>query len=420
MARKSNRANGQGTLEKRGKFYLARWTYQGKHFSKSTKCTDKKEAEKELAKIIAEFNTSKNLNVSSNHTQILIEDLFNVYRSDISLSPITNSSEDLYLGRFKKLEKFCSEKNIIYAYQFTTMYANEFLSLIKQSVKTRTYNQHGVFFRAVFNSVMKVDSNIKENPFKDFKMLQVDKSNTRRILSEDELAKLHTTIDTLDEEFKILFYMGEYEGMRESDIAICQWESIDFDNKIIKYLPIKTKKNGKYAIVPLHDKVYELLKQKFDALNCDEKYILPKLKKIYDKKNLHNYISKIFKKAGLSTFSYTEDGKLNIETGFHSLRHTFASKCGSNGIPIHHIQTMLGHTKPLMSLEYTHTNTKDLRLPEFNNETVSCRIKKSTYQHIESLRNKGESFDDCLERLLEKEITSLNNRSLNLMNIDDL
>ena len=45
MARKSNRANGQGTLEKRGKFYLARWTYQGKHFSKSTKCTDKKEAE---------------------------------------------------------------------------------------------------------------------------------------------------------------------------------------------------------------------------------------------------------------------------------------------------------------------------------------------------------------------------------------
>jgi integrase len=419
MARKTNRANGQGTLEKRGKYYLARWTFQGKHFSKSTKCTDKKDAEKELAKIIFEFNAVKNIDGISNTKPTTISELFTLYRTDITLSPISSSSEELYLGRFKKLENYCSNNNIIFAHQFSTSHANLFLSDIKKNVKARTYNQHGVFFRAVFDSAMKLDMNIKENPFKDFKMLKVDHSNTRRTLTDEEISKLHEVVNEMDIEWKLLFFLGQFEGMRESDIACCKWSSIDWENRVIKYLPIKTKKNGKLAIVPIHQDVYNLLQTKFETSSTDE-YILPKIKAIYDKRNLHNYISKIFKKANLKTFSYSDDGKLNIETGFHALRHTFASKCGQNGVPIHHIQTMLGHSKPLMSLEYTHTNIKDLKLPEFGNDTIQCRIKKNTFQLIESLRNKGESFEDCLERIIEPQLNSLRNRSLNLMDIDDL
>ena len=53
--KKAGRPNGGGTLELRGKVWLARWVVNGKRFTQSTGTGDKREAEKILAGIVAPF-----------------------------------------------------------------------------------------------------------------------------------------------------------------------------------------------------------------------------------------------------------------------------------------------------------------------------------------------------------------------------
>ena len=49
------RRKGAGTLEKRGRIYVARWTVDGKRYSQSTGTADRREAEIKLAEFVAPF-----------------------------------------------------------------------------------------------------------------------------------------------------------------------------------------------------------------------------------------------------------------------------------------------------------------------------------------------------------------------------
>ena len=55
--------------------------------------------------------------------------------------------------------------------------------------------------------------------------------------------------------------------------------------------------------------------------------------------------------------------KLNIKHyGFHSLRHTFATRLLENGIDIKTISELLGHSSPTITLNrYVHTNLQNKR-----------------------------------------------------------
>ena len=56
MARKAKqRSKGLGTLERKGRVWRARWTVDGKTYTKTTGTSDRREAEKILAEIVAPF-----------------------------------------------------------------------------------------------------------------------------------------------------------------------------------------------------------------------------------------------------------------------------------------------------------------------------------------------------------------------------
>ena len=69
---KEGRMNGNGTLEKRGDVWLARWTVNGKRFTRSTGCKisggkkAKKEAEKKLKEFTLEFRTKDEKRIIEN------------------------------------------------------------------------------------------------------------------------------------------------------------------------------------------------------------------------------------------------------------------------------------------------------------------------------------------------------------------
>jgi integrase len=45
-----------------------------------------------------------------------------------------------------------------------------------------------------------------------------------------------------------------------------------------------------------------------------------------------------------------------VDVGFHSLRHSFISMCAMNNVPLSVVQSLVGHSSPLMTQHYSHSN----------------------------------------------------------------
>lgn len=413
----THRAAGNGTLVKRGKFYHARWMMNGKLYVKSTGCSNLRDAEKKLAEFTAPFKTKSEVDALAvikkrledaeiaqvaKDKQTQVKFLLDIHKSDVDVSEISAGTENIYGSMLSQFEKWAkSNHDVTFSCKVTKKIAEEYLTSLKERLQARSYNQHLKLLKMVFDTAMKHDNNIKANPFAEFKLLKVNASFTRREFTEEEFTKIHEATSKLTLEGRLLFALGEYAGMRVSDAACCKWSSVKFNEKKLKYTPIKTQRTGIVAVVPIHNKLMSLLKERRKAAPKEDEFVIPSIEELYANKNLGNFVRRVFKDANLSTCKKNEiTHKLNIETGFHALRHSFASRCVREGIPITQVQMMLGHSTPLMSMEYAHAKEKDLYLPEFDENLTTVKIKKSTYAKLIELQRENESFEDCVDRLI--------------------
>jgi hypothetical protein len=72
---------------------------------------------------------------------------------------------------------------------------------------------------------------------------------------------------------------------------------------------------------------------------------------------LTNHIQEHFEACGINTKRDREIGvRRVVEVGFHSLRHTFVSMCAMNNVPLSVVQSLVGHSSPLMTGAYSHSN----------------------------------------------------------------
>ena len=73
-------------------------------------------------------------------------------------------------------------------------------------------------------------------------------------------------------------------------------------------------------------------------------------------------LKRIFKAAGIVTTVRVE-GRTNRvpHATFHSLRHTFVSIAANSGVPIHIIQSIVGHESTAMTRHYYHESVDALK-----------------------------------------------------------
>ena len=144
-------------------------------------------------------------------------------------------------------------------------------------------------------------------------------------IDEEEFIKL--VKEAKSEKQKLAFLLGFGAGMRVSEIV--KLESKDVDLKERKIF-IHLGKGGKDRVVPL-------------PKGFKEKHL--ELLPIGKKTGIHKGIqrrglAKAFKEAAKAS------GLLESkpDAHFHSLRHGFASQAVKNGIPIHFVRTLMGHS----------------------------------------------------------------------------
>jgi integrase len=162
-------------------------------------------------------------------------------------------------------------------------------------------------------------------------------------------------------EMKTMFCIGLYTGLRLGDCATLKWGEVDLKRGLIRRIPNKIRrKKGASGLVQIS--IHPVLHDALSAITGSktEGYVLPETSAKYlagQRPQLTNHIQEHFESCGISTKRERENGvRRVVEVGFHSLRHTFVSMCAMNNVPLSVVQSIVGHSSPLMTGAYSHSN----------------------------------------------------------------
>jgi integrase len=216
-------------------------------------------------------------------------------------------------------------------------------------------------------------SKINPNPFSGLKK-QHHKAKGRRELTIEELAKV---CGNATGELRTLLAIGLYTGLRLGDACCLEWSEINTDLTRITREPSKTSwKSDSELVIPIHEVLRAILEE--TPKGKRKGYVLPDTANQYEREKgaVSKRIQKHFTdnkirvhKAGTGYVKRKQkDGKYKlvhtgkravVEVGFHSLRHSFVSLCAREGVPLHVVRSLCGHSSPQVQRLYLHHSTED-------------------------------------------------------------
>ena len=171
------------------------------------------------------------------------------------------------------------------------------------------------------------------------------RAHLRRALTRDELRRV---VDAASGELRVLFLVGIYTGMRLSDCARLRWDDVDLPGGVIACVPSKTSRFRTCVTIPLHPSLR-------DALAGVERrgdYVLREIA-TWPKDRVSDAVQAHFAAVGLAESERPDGYKRHVATvGFHSLRSTFVSMMADAGAPLAMVQSIVGHLSPEMTQQY--------------------------------------------------------------------
>ena len=200
------------------------------------------------------------------------------------------------------------------------------------------------------------------------------KSNAQRemqVLSKDEELKLVSVLMENKSLIKTGILISLYTGIRIGELCALQWEDISFDENLITvsktmqrlqkdslqseneaktYILIsKPKSKCSNRQIPLPSFLSDILKEckgeksHFILTNSSYSFIEPR--------TLQNQFKRILRQINLRDVNY------------HSLRHTFATRCVEAGFDIKSLSEILGHSSVKITLDkYVHSSMEQKRM----------------------------------------------------------
>lgn len=151
-----------------------------------------------------------------------------------------------------------------------------------------------------------------------------------------------------------------YSGMRLGELCALKWENVDMDEKIIHICStvsrIKSVKTGKTQMIidspktpsslrdiPMNETLFSFFEQAKKL--SGKKYVLSKTDNFTLPRTFEYNFKKSLKKANIKNYN------------FHSLRHTFATRCIESGIDAKSLSELLGHSNVSITLNtYVHSS----------------------------------------------------------------
>lgn len=392
------RGSGTGSLQREPNgIYTIRAVINGQRFAKTTRTRDYDEALKKLEEFMAPFvrrdklmalkmlearvaGAEKRVELEEeNRPQMLLCNAWWYYidscrRRDVSEA--TLAAKKSIWGNFVNWIGLVYEENMEVR-AVTPEIAEAYLLYLKRCVSSTTWNGRLCNLREIFRVIMD-KAKAKVNPFNGIPLLPND-CHSRRELAPVEIRRLLTEAERRGSCWRALFLTGLYTGLRLGDCCRLTWEKVNLEREIIQLVPSKTRRISPKLVVtiPIHPhlaKIYQSLSAGRTAPDvgvgnaskggAEPDYILPEIGTMYAQAphRVSFNLEKIFKAAGIQ-MSVSVDGRRwkAPEATFHSLRHTFVSMAANAGIPLHIIQSIVGHESRAMTWHYYHEDERMLR-----------------------------------------------------------
>lgn len=356
----NRRANGFGTLINKGegRAWLARWVYKGEVFYRTTGETDKKKALKQLEVITRPYREKRAIDVERNlllriqsmqecvaKNILPIDRIWTEFAKKLKHDDVSSGTSKIYEGAVNHLMRWFKSKTKD-ASGITTKLAEEYLDELDSSIGTNTYNIRLVLFKRIWKS-LKDDFRLDDEVWEKFKKKKAAKSS-RRTMQNVEIADVISNAETKD--MRLLLTIGLYTGLRISDSSLLKWSEVDFEKKVLRVRPIKTRKHMDGPIeIPIHPALLKLLEEMPHA----SEYVSEPNADDYKNGHASGKVVELFRKCGIET-SKKENGKTKLVCGFHSLRHTFVSNAINSGMSPLLVQKIVGHSSVDMTASYFH------------------------------------------------------------------
>lgn len=216
----------------------------------------------------------------------------------------------------------------------------------------------------VLREVFKFTHNSGVNSICDLSQVMIRKSQREmRVLSISEEKRLITVLMSETDRYKIGVYICLFTGIRIGELCALRWEHISFEEKtltvkqtmqrlqnsdsvsIAKTAIVITEPKSFAAVrtIPLPDFLIEILRPFACSQNA---YILSgRSEKYVEPRTMQNRFK-----------AYLNEGQI-ADANFHSLRHTFATRCIENGFEVKSLSEVLGHASVKITMDrYVHSS----------------------------------------------------------------
>ena len=390
------REKGMGNLQKEKS---GRWTMRvcikGKRYSRTTRTTDREKAERFLQRFLAPFGLGEH--------RLPLAEVWNEYIKSPNRNELATSTLHAKRNVWMHFAKWM-EHNYLPVEDLAGVTPDaiaEYLASLRANLCGSSYNNRVCVLREIFR-VLADKAGLDDDPWYGVR-LRPDDSHSRRELTTEELRRLlkaakeygnqapgtkHQAPST--NEWHTLFLIGIYTGLRLGDCCKLDWSQINIAQSVIQLMPQKTRRHhGRIVTIPIHPALgqallaqSEELKMKNEKTNVVDATsensslitrhsslyfsgpVLPSISEWYrtSKWRVSGGLGEIFKAAYITTSIKIEGRRHKTpEATFHSLRHTFVSFAANAGVPLHVVQSIVGHESTAMTRHYYHENIDALK-----------------------------------------------------------
>ncbi len=317
-----------------------------------------------------------------------VAEVWNIYYSHPNRNAKSSNTVKNYLNYWNAflqwLGKHHSEVKL--AHQIARPIAIEyFTDRWSTGISEQGYNNNLQALQVIMKTLLGEDSHDMQNPFLALKKKRIASLARRQPFTPDEVKRIMILLEDSNSfdmeykpQFRLLVKLMLNIGCRGEDACNLTWRMVDWQERLIRYRPIKTANSSGIEVeAPINDILLAELKTA-QGYAVDE-FLLPDVHRRYvsNPTGITHSINRLIDKAGIErsipakntrrqfyTKKQIKDGvlvevkaqnKISLKT-MHSFRHTFVTMAAANGVDVRTIQDMAGHTSDLMTLHYAHSS----------------------------------------------------------------
>ena len=348
------REKGMGNLQREKS---GRWTMRvginGKRYCRSTRTKDKDQAERMLQRFLAPFGLGEH--------RLPLADVWNAYvmspdRNELAKATL-DGKRQVWMHFARWMEHFYLPVKDLAG--ITHEMIGEYLALLRADLCASTYNNRVCILREIFRTLA-TKAGLEYDPW-DGVRLRPDDNHSRRELTMAELKRL---LEVAKDEWRKLILIGIYTGLRLGDCCRLEWSQVSLAQRVIQLVPSKTRRHHQRLVtIPIHPALGQSLVAHLTT-SSQIGPVLPGIAEMYGRARwqVSHELSRIFKAAKIATSIKIEGrSRRTPEATFHSLRHTFVSFAANAGVPLHIVQSIVGHESTAMTRHYYHENIEALK-----------------------------------------------------------